>query len=151
MFSPFEAEFGPYRILLEQLAQEVRDEVSLALSQAQSHEALLQAREREDASTGREIFKRFRKLNLQEQEDTRRRRLEKHRQKLEKHRLKFLSALSIYDHEKAYKQARRECVVDTSTWIPETPEFEDWMLDSWKTLWFTGRCKRRLEDIVHGC
>ncbi len=141
MLNPFESEFGPCERELERLAQEVRDEISLASSQIQIHEAQLQARERREAKADRWVSKRLMKMNLKDQEDARNRRLAIDRQKSEKHRLRVLDAFSTYDHQRAYKQARRECVVGTSTWICETLEFKSWMVEPRETLWCHGRCK----------
>ena len=141
LLNPFESEFGPYERELERLAQEVRGEISLASSQVQVHETQLQARERQQAKADRWVSKRFMKTNLKEQEDARNWRLAIDRQKSEKHRLRVLNAFSTYDHSRAYKQARKECVVGTSTWICEALEFKSWMAEPRETLWCHGRCE----------
>ena len=141
MLNPFESEFGPYEQELDRLAQEVRDEISLASSQVQFHEAQLQSRERQEAKADRWFSKRFMKTNLKDQEDARNWRLAIDRQNSEKHRLRVLDFFSTYDHQRAYKQARRECVVGTSTWICETLEFRAWMVEPRETLWCHGRRK----------
>ena len=141
LLNPFESEFGPYERELERLAEEVRDEISLASSQVQGHEIQLQARERREARADRRVSKRFMKTNVKDQEDARNWRLAIDRQRSEIHRLRVLDALSTYDHQRAYKQARRECVVGTSTWIYETLEFKSWMVEPWETLWCHGRCE----------
>ena len=81
------------------------------------------------------------KTNLRDQEDARNWRLAIDRQNSEKHRLRVLDSFSTYDHQRAYKQARREGVVGTSTWICETLEFRSWMVEPRETLWCHGRCK----------
>ncbi len=141
MLNPFESEFGPYERELKRLAQEVRDEINLASSQVQTHEAQLQERERQETKAERRVSKRFMKRNLKDQEDARNWRLTIDRQNSEKHRLRVLVAFSTYDHQMAYKQARRECVVGTSTWICETLEFKSWMAEPRETLWCHGRCE----------
>lgn len=141
MLNPFESEFGPYERELERLAQEVRDEITLASSQVQIQENQLQERERREAKADRWVSKRFMKTNLKDQEDARNWRLARDRQKSEKHRLWVLNAFSAYDHQRAYKQARRECVVGTSIWICETLEFKSWMAQPRETLWCHGRCE----------
>ena len=137
----FESEFGPHERELERLAQEVRDEITLASSQVQIHETQLQASERREAKADRWVSKRFMRTNLEDQKDARSWRLAIDRQKSEKHRLRVLDAFSTYDHQRAYKQARREWVVGTSTWICETLEFKSWMAQPWETLWCHGRCE----------
>lgn len=141
LLNPFKSEFGPYERELERLAQEVRDEISLASSQVQVHETQLQARDRREAKADRWLSKRFMKTNLEAQEDARNWRLAIDRQKSEKHRLWVLNAFSTYDYQRAYKQARTECVVGTSTWICETLEFKSWFVEPRETLWCHGRCK----------
>ena len=148
MLNPFESEFGPYERELGRLAQEVRDEISLASSQDQIHETQLQARERQEAKADRWVSKRFMKTNLKHQEDARNWRLAIDRQNSEKRRLRVLDSFSTYDHQRAYKQARRECVVGTSTWISETSEFKSWMVQPRETLWCYGRCKYKTRRAV---
>ena len=141
LLNPFEREFGPHERELESLAQEVRDEINLASSQVQIHETQLQASERREAKADRWVSKQFMRTNLEDQKDARSWRLAIDRQKSVKHRLRVLDAFSTYDHQWAYKQARRECVVGTSTWICETLEFKSWMVEPRETLWCQGRCK----------
>ena len=141
LLNPFDSEFGPYERELERLAEEVRDEITLASSQFQRHETELQASERREAKADRWVSKRFMRTNLEDQKDARNWRLAIDRQKSEKHRLRVLDAFSTYDHQRAYKQARRECVVGTSTWICETLEFKSWMVEPRETLWCHGRCE----------
>ena len=141
LLNPFESEFGPYQRELNRLAQEVRDEISLASSQVQIRETQLQGRERQEAKADRWVSKRFMITNLKQQEDARDWRLAIDRQNSEKHRLRVLDSFSTYDHQRTYKQARRECVVGTSTWICETMEFKSWMVEPQETLWCHGRCK----------
>ena len=140
----FKADFGPYEGEIARLSQEVRDEADLASQQALKQEYELQAKERSDARSHRKIMAKFRDDDLRHKEEDKQWRLEINRRQSEREKLKTLDALSVYDHQKAYRQIRKECIPGTSTWICESPEFHGWMFGTLKTLWFTGRCKYRL-------
>ena len=141
LLSSFRTEFRPYEEEITRLSQEVRDEASLASKQAQKQENELQARERSNARSYREIVVKILDEHHKSKEEENNWRLEISRRKLEKMRLKALNALSTHDYQKSYRQIRKECIPGTSMWVCEDPEFQAWMFGTLKTLWFTGRCK----------
>ncbi|KAL8732018.1 MAG: hypothetical protein Q9181_004084 [Wetmoreana brouardii] len=135
----FKAEFGPYQNEIERFSKEVQDEADLASKQAQKQENELQAIERSEAKKLRQSWTNFTKGYQITQAEETNRRLETNRRKLEKNRIEALDALSTYDHQKTYKQIRKECVPGTSMWICENPAFDAWLSETLKTLWLIGR------------
>ena len=132
----FEADFGPYEGEIARLSQEVRDEAYLASQQALKQEYELQAKERSDARSHRKIMAKFRDDDLRQEEEDKKWRLEINRRQSERGKSKTLDALSVYDddHQKAYRQIRKECISGTSTRICESPEFHAWMSGTLKLL-----------------
>ena len=90
----------------------------------------------------------FRDSDDRNKEEAKNWRLEINHRQLEREKLEALDALSIYDHQKTYRQIRKECVPGTSTWICESPEFHTWISSTLETLWFTGRCEYRMTASV---
>ncbi|MCJ1229129.1 hypothetical protein MMC12_005794, partial [Toensbergia leucococca] len=137
---PFDVEFAPFQGQLQSLSQAIRDETSLAANRAQEQEFQLQAFERREASKERSLLSVFRDRTAQEQEETQRWRLDAKSRKLKETRRTFLDALSAYDHQTAWKQARKQCLIGTSTWIQHTQSFIDWLRrSSSASLWCTGK------------
>lgn len=141
---PFESEFGPYQRELEQLSKDIQAETSLASAQAQKQESDLQQRERKAARASRKMLTSLSRSVQQNDEEAKNWALDANRREMEKARIKALDALSVYDHQRTFKQLRKECVPGTSNWICETKEFQSWMNwknGSGKTFWCTGKRK----------
>ena len=159
---PFKITFGPLQQELESLALAVRDETSLASKQAQDQEAKLQTIERQEAGRERNLLSRFRDRTRLEQEEADKWRTETRLRASgesgstlsifecllisdsysERKRLDAINALSPYNYSMAWKRARRQCLVGTSTWIYDSPSFKSWIRcpDS-ATLCCVGKCK----------
>ena len=122
ILNPFELEFGGLYRDLENLASGIRDELSLASKQAQQIEAA-------EMSKFRALGKNF--------ADTSARDLEKARtRKKKKAELLFLNACSVYDHEKYWKQARKQ---GNTRWICHDERYKQWKQEKQSsTLWCTG-------------
>ncbi len=138
---PFESEFGPYQRELEQLSKDVQAEISLASAQAQKQESDLQHKERKAARATRKMLTNLSRSVQQNDEEAKNWALDASRREKEKAQTKALDAFSIYDHQRTYKQLRKECVPGTSSWICETDEFQDWMKGLGRTFWCTGKRK----------
>lgn len=120
ILKPFESEFRSLQLDLENLANAIREKVFLASNQAQQKETKEMSRFRgffSDTST-RDIAK-ARKWKRKEAE------------------LRFLNAFSIYNHEKSWKQARKQ---GNTNWICHDEGYKQWKLDNVSSsLWCTGK------------
>lgn len=147
---PFESEFGPYQQELEQLSEDVQAEISLASAQAQKQESDLQQRERKAARASRKMLTSLSRSVQQDDEEAKHWALDASRREMEKARTKVLDAFSVYDHQRTYKQLRKECVPGTSSWICETDEFQDWiwMKGLGRTFWCTGKRKSTKQHAI---
>lgn len=141
LFKSFEIEFGPYERDILRLSHDVRDEITLASKQAQKLETELQAEERQKAGMSRSILVKFRDKAHRDDEEAKIWRLKYDRRNLERKRLKVLNAFSTYDHQKTYRQIRKECVPGTCNWIYKNSEFKTWLTGTPRSLWCTGKCK----------
>ncbi|MCJ1388558.1 hypothetical protein MMC18_001405 [Xylographa bjoerkii] len=126
---PFETEFSVYQKDLNRAASIVRDEVALASQQAQVQEANSQALERQKASLHRSWGLKLRGDVSKELEEARKRRAKKARERL-------LDLLSKYDHQRAWRQARKKGV---STWLTLQANYKEWCATPGSALlWITG-------------
>ncbi len=115
--------------------------VSLASAQAQKQESDLQHKERKAARASRKMLTSLSRSVQQNDEEAKNWALDASRRETEKARTKALDAFSVYDHQRTYKQLRKECVPGTSSWICETDEFQKWMNGLGRTFWCTGKRK----------
>ena len=119
---PFESEFGGFHQDLENLASDIRDEVSLASNQVQQKEAA-------EMSKFRVLGKKFADTSAQDLEEAR-------KKKRKKAELLFLNACSVYNHENNWKQARKH---GNTNWICHEEEYKQWKQETKSsTLWCTG-------------
>ncbi|MCJ1462893.1 hypothetical protein MMC07_001497 [Pseudocyphellaria aurata] len=122
VLNPFESEFGSFEQDLENLANAIREEVSVASSQALQNVA-------KEMSMFREFARNFSDTSKQAVEEARAR-------KKKEVELQFLSACSVYDHEKSWKQARKR---GSTTWICHDDGYTQWKQEKVSsTLWCTG-------------
>ncbi|EXJ93679.1 hypothetical protein A1O1_02071 [Capronia coronata CBS 617.96] len=122
ILKPFQSEFGRFEPDLAGLAFAIRDEVSLAAKQERSLEV-------KDSSSFRVLSAKFSEKVMLELEQAM---VLNHRMR----RVKFLDACSVYNHETAWRQARKS---GTSLWIFDQGLYRRWIeaLDS-GVLWCTG-------------
>lgn len=112
VINTFESVFGGFKQTLERLANDIRDEVSLAASQAQNNDAKKNS-----------AF-----LSLKAKEDKTLR--------LRKALSKFLNACSLYNHHTAWKQARKR---GNTNWIFCNEAYKQWKKGTASsTIWCTG-------------
>lgn len=122
IINTFDSEFGPFETSLGRLAQNIRDEASIASKQIQNEEI-------KKNSKFRALATRF--TDSASQEIHIARYLKKQKQKL-----KFLNSCSTYNHQTAWKQARKR---GTSSWFLDREPYTEWKLEkSACTLWCTG-------------
>ena len=127
---PFESKFGPYQRELEILADLVRDEVSVASKQIQVYEAKVQALERQEASSFRQLGMLFRDNVSQDLVEAK-----AFRRSLLTSRL--LDACTTFDYRRAWKHARK---LGSSHWILHTEEYKTWLSASERSaLLLTGK------------
>jgi ankyrin repeat domain-containing protein 50 len=116
---PFSTEFGKFQTHLSHLALAIRDESALASQQSQSLE-------NQENAGFRSRFSR--KFDRELQETIAHRNL--------KRKYGFLSSCSTYNHQQAWKRARK---AGTSTWLFDTVAYQEWVRGlSPKVLWCTG-------------
>ena len=122
ILKPFEPEFGRFQQDLENLAGAIREEASLASNQAQQDEAAAMSRFRATA-------KKFSDTSTRDLVEAR-------KWKRKKAELLFLNACSVYDHEKSWKQARKQ---GNTNWICHDEGYKQWKHEEASgTLWCTG-------------
>lgn len=122
VLNSFESEFGSVRQDLENLASAIREEVSLASHQAQRDEA-------REMSRFRAFAKKFSDISTRDLEVAR-------TWKRKKAQLQFLNACSVYNDEKAWKQARKQ---GNTNWICHDEKYKQWKREKVSsTLWCTG-------------
>ena len=114
--TPFESNFGTFEKTLLRLATSSREAISLASEQAKRKEGTLEALEREENARFRNAASSFWPKVNQELADFR---SWKQRQLY----LHFLDACSSYNHETAWKQARKR---GTTDWVCRRQEYKDW-------------------------
>ena len=116
----FTTEFSRLSGDLQKLAAEIREEVCLASQQAQKDEI-------ETNATFRASTNRLSALELQKDRQ----------RKKEKVKLKLLDACSTYNHERAWKQARKQ---GTTRWVFEQDIYKKWQEEQKHSgvLWCTG-------------
>ncbi|MCJ1428875.1 hypothetical protein MMC29_006786 [Sticta canariensis] len=120
MLKPFESEFGKFQQDLKSLASAIREEVSLASNQEQQNEV-------QEMSRFRKNFADTSSQELQEVRTWRRRKAE----------LRLLNACSTYNHENAWKQARKR---GNTNWICHDDGYKQWKQGTASsTLWCTGK------------
>lgn len=119
LMKPFSSEFGKLEKILSALGLAIRDEASLVSKQEISQES------KENASF-RSLF-----MKKSDQEIELASKLQREKRKLE-----LLSACSSYNHQTAWKRARK---AGTSSWILETEAYHQWVKESTSSvLWCTG-------------
>ena len=122
ILKPFESEFGRYQRDLDMLANTIREEVLLASSQAQQNEA--------------KHMSRFRALSKTLSDNSARDLADARTRKRKKAALRFLNTCSVYNHEKSWKQARKQ---GNSDWICHDEGYKEWKQAKISgTLWCTG-------------
>ncbi|MCJ1465075.1 hypothetical protein MMC07_003691 [Pseudocyphellaria aurata] len=122
ILKPFETEFGSFQQDLETLASSIREEVSLASNQAQQDEA--------------KEMSRFRAFAMNFSNKSARDIGEARTWKKRKAELNFLNACSVYNHEKTWKQARKQ---GNTNWICHDEGYKRWIQEKTSsTLWCTG-------------
>lgn len=135
IFIPFEREFSPFQVELQKRSHEVNEEVRLASIQAAHQEQQLQDAERKQAGLFRFRHDEHWKQSLEW-------RLQRDRRRKGRHRRKLLDKLSIHDHVSALKQERKKRHSQTSTWLCQTEEFNNWLNESESSLfWCSGHRK----------
>jgi hypothetical protein len=122
VLKPFQSEFGHFENDLGRLATTIREEASLASKQAQSDET-------------KENFK-FRALAVKFSDKVAQELQEARRLKSLKAKSQFLDACSTYNHQTAWKQARKS---GTTSWIYNKEEYKRWRQEPASSiLWCTG-------------
>lgn len=120
ILKPFESEFGSLQLNLESLANAIREEVLLASNQAQQKET-------KEMSRFRGFFSGTSTQDIAKARTWKRKEAELH----------FLNALSIYNHENSWKQARKR---GYTSWICHDEEYKQWKLNKVSSLlWCTGK------------
>ncbi|MCJ1399178.1 hypothetical protein MMC11_002380 [Xylographa trunciseda] len=129
MLKPFDADFKNFKADLERLAKDVQEERSIASIRAQAEEARQAAAAREQASA---FMARSSMLRRQTERDQTAARASKKRRA----RLRLLASLSSYNHQIAWKHARKK---GNSTWMFTNHEYLNWkVVDESCTLWCSG-------------
>ena len=141
---PFDDEFGTFRKDLNTAADNVMEEIGLAAREQQCQEANEAALERKDASS----FRKFSIALLKNESE----RSNKWRE--EKMKARYLNALSTYNAETAFNQARKK---GSSTWILHDDRYKQWLSSDVKlTLLCSGivgagktiACASVVEDLL---
>jgi ankyrin repeat domain-containing protein 50 len=118
----FQSEFGHFEIDLERLATTIREEISLVSKQEQSLEIKKNSA--------------FRAFTLKSSDKVSQELQEIRKLRSRKAQSQFLDACSTYNHQTAWKQARK---AGTTNWIYDTEEYKQWTKDpTSSTLWCTG-------------
>ena len=138
----FSSDFGRFSDDLERLAIIVREEVSFASKQLQRDEA---DRNLHFRTLATKFFSENTALELK-------------RRKIEKAKLRLLDACSTYNHQTAWKQARKR---ESTNWLFETDEYKAWRIERKHhsvscNLWCTGilgsgktvLCANIVDDIL---
>ena len=122
VLKPFQSEFGHFENDLARLATTIREEASLASKQAQSDEI-------KESSRFRALAVKFSDKAAQELQEVR-------RLKSRKAKSQFLDGCSTYNHQTAWKQARK---AGTTSWIYQKEEYKQWRQEAASNiLWCTG-------------
>lgn len=122
IINTFDSEFGPFETNLGRLAQDIRDEASVASKQIQNEEI-------KKNTKFRALATRFTDSASQEIHIAR-------YLKKQKQNLRLLNSCSTYNHQTAWKQARKR---GTSSWFIDREPYTEWKLEkSSCALWCTG-------------
>ena len=122
ILKPFQSEFGHFETDLGRLATTIREEVSLASKQAQSGEISENSR--------------FRALTAKISDKAAQELQEARRLKSRKAKSQLLDACSTYNHQTAWKQARKAGI---TSWIYDNDEYKQWRREPASSiLWCTG-------------
>lgn len=118
----FDSEFGPFELSLGKSAQNIRDEASIASKQLQNEEIKENSR--------------FRALATEFSDSASQGLLAAKYLKKRKKKLRFLTACSTYNHQTAWKQARKK---GDTNWVLDREPYRNWKLGKTSsTLWCTG-------------
>lgn len=139
LLTPFEAGFGPFERELTDLAQEIRDVISLVSKQAEQQERELQTNERYAAQAHRKLLVKLSDRAQRESESSRNVQLEVDRRKAEQHRQRLKDVLSTHNYQRAYNQLRKECMPRTSVWVYENPNLFQFIKGAAMALQLVGK------------
>ncbi|KAH0537546.1 hypothetical protein FGG08_005681, partial [Glutinoglossum americanum] len=131
LWRPFETEFGSFEEELRRQSKGVKDEISLASNQAAERERQLQIAERKKSS----IFRKQGNLHRLEEREWRIR-VDRRKSRLRRERL--LEKLSDYDYMFSFNQARKKRHWTTSSWLPGTDDYQNWLAGESSLFWCSG-------------
>jgi NACHT domain len=139
-FKPFEREFGESRDDLKQISELIKEEVSLASNRIQVQEAKLDDLERKENAGFRSIVAKWNSRTAKDLEEILQLQVQAEKRRVERNRKAVRDNLCLLDPTKAWKQARKQCLVGTATWFEESEEFRQWLgqKDS-ATIWYPGK------------
>ncbi|KAI0440131.1 hypothetical protein F4803DRAFT_528501 [Xylaria telfairii] len=138
-WNSFEREFKPDIDNIQRCSNHVKEEIALAQAQADSQEQQLQALEREQASMNRSMVQKLFSRTDNRVDKIHQWQLQSNARKTLKRKQQLLDALSTYDHLRLLKQSRSKRHKNTSSWIPQTPEFHRWIDGEVPLLCFFGK------------
>lgn len=140
VFNPFESEFQPLLIQLEQTIKSVRLEISLAANQALEEMRKLVEHESHNSTSFRRLALKFHEKSEKENADANEWRLLRLKRENAKLRSAVKDNLSAFDFAKPWKQALRKRVPSTAEWLQQEPVFSHWR-DSPQSsiLWCPGK------------
>jgi ankyrin repeat domain-containing protein 50 len=120
ILNPFRTDFGPLETKLSAYADTIREEASLASQQELSVET-------REASSFRSFFSGKTAHELQQAKMLR----------SQGNKFRFLDACATYNHQMAWKRARK---AGTSRWLTDTPEYKQWAhASSSDVFWCIGK------------
>lgn len=139
VFSPFESEFKAFIDELQQAAEAVKLQVTLASKQAAHETAKLVKLESKENETHRRMAVRFRSDVRKEHDEARQWRLRKVEREAARMKSSIRENLSTINHIKPWKQALQQRAPDTAEWFQQEPAFHDWRNDKETAiLWCPG-------------
>lgn len=139
-FKPFECEFGDLQDNLNQLAEEIKEEISLASSKVQIQESRLNALERKKDAKFRTRMTKFTSRTAEELADIHALEVQAENRRIQGCRQTIKDNLCLLDHTKAWQQARKQCLTGTATWFEQNEGFCQWLEQKKSsTIWYSGK------------
>ncbi|CAG8377111.1 unnamed protein product, partial [Penicillium salamii] len=139
IFNPFESEFRSSLDKLNQVAKDIKLQISLASMQANEEAKKLLKHDSQNNAAFRKLTKTFQKETQKEHTEAHRWRLHMMKREAAGLRSSIRNNLSTINYVKPWKQAMQQRVPSTAEWLLQEPLFHDWQDDqNTAILWCPG-------------
>ncbi|KAH7024882.1 ankyrin repeat-containing domain protein [Microdochium trichocladiopsis] len=135
----FDQEFRPDLDDIRSHRKSVTEEVALAKAQVDLHHHQLQATERQKASHSRKVMGRFFSSTENSLHKIGTQQIQSSNYESARRRQQLLDSLSSHDFRRPFKQANERRYGNTTRWVFDTPQFQQWLDGESPVLWCSGK------------